>query len=700
MKKIFLALLALSFGAALSAQETQENIVKCHTYEMQDRLFEDDPELEKSSKVLSKQIIERAKALENEGFRKDEDPFIIPVVFHIIHENGPENISVAQVENGIQVMTDDFNANSFGIGSVLDAFADIIGEVGIEFRLAKIDPDGNCTNGIVRTFSTLTSSGGENLKEISPIWDRSKYMNIWVCKSIASGAAGYTYYPSSLAGDFGETNDGIVVRYDYVGSIGESTVGRSQTLTHEVGHWIDLPHLWGSTNEPDVESNCDTDDGVADTPNTIGWTSCNILGQSCGSLDNVQNFMEYSFCGRMFTEGQKIRMIASLTSPIAERNNLWTEQNLEETGVFLEPELCNADFTADNTQICVGGEIAFQDQSHSGIAERLWIFEGGSPPTADSSYTSIFYSSPGVYTVSLAVIDSFGTQLTEVKEAFIEVLDTASLSLPYSQSFESIEEFTDLEDGSLFTENIYGNDFWEISTQAGFDDSQSAVFRASEAENSSIVNSAFVSKTIQLSEVGELPVLSFKRAGAKSSESSEGELRVYISKNCGDFWSPRKIYDDGEVYTTEALFAEEYLPTEEDWVSYEIDNIVPIFQNEQFRFRFEYRGTSGGTIYIDDINLIDGTTLNNAFQSAPEVRFAMFPNPVINNSVTLKFPDDFTDSKTILLLDLSGRIVQQAFIPQEANTEYRMELSDVSSGIYLVEVRGSRGSSAKKLVID
>lgn len=700
MKKIFMAFLAVSLGAALSAQDTDGNIVKCHTYEMQDQLFEADPELEENAQILAKQILERAKALKNAGFSKDEDPFVIPVVFHIIHENGVENISAAQVENAIEVMTNDFNANSFGIGSVQDAFTDIIGDVGIEFRLARIDPDGNCTNGIVRTFSPLTSSGGENLKEISPIWDRSKYMNIWVCKTIASGAAGYTYYPSSLAGDFGETNDGIVVRYDYVGSIEESSIGRSQTLTHEVGHWIDLPHLWGSTNEPDVESNCETDDGVADTPNTIGWTSCNIIGQSCGSLDNVQNFMEYSFCGRMFTEGQKIRMIASLTSPIAERNNLWTEQNLEETGVFLSPELCEADFIADNTQVCVGGEISFQDQSHSGISERLWIFEGGSPPTANSPNTSVVYSSPGIYTVSLAVVDSFGTQLTEVKEAYIEVLDTASLSLPYSQSFESIEDFADLEDGSLFTENIYGSDFWEISTQVGYDDNQSAVFRASEAENSTIVKSAFVSKTFQMSDVGELPVLSFKRAGARSSESSDGELRVFISKNCGDFWSPRKIYDDGDVYTTDELIASEYLPNEEDWINYEIDNIVSIFQNEEFRFRFEYRGTNGGTIYIDDINLFDGTILNTAYQSDPEVRFAMFPNPATNNSVTLRFPDDADESKTILLRELSGRIVRQAIISQDSTREFSMSLHNVSSGIYLIEVQGPRGSSAKKLVID
>jgi len=697
--KIFLTVLSLTFSVLMFSQNTEENIVKCHTYEMQDMLFETHPEIEEAAEMLSAQILHRAKLLEKTGYKKDNDPYIIPVVFHIIHDFGPENISMEQIENGVQVMTDDFNANSFGIENVQDSFADIVGDIGIEFRLAKIDPEGNCTNGVVRTVSPLTNSGGENLKEISPIWDRSKYMNIWVCRDIASGAAGYTYYPSSLDGDFGETNDGIVVRYDYVGSIGESSFGRSQTLTHEVGHWIDLPHLWGSTNEPSLESNCDTDDGVEDTPNSVGWTSCNLNGESCGSLDNVENFMEYSFCGRMFTEGQKMRMIASLTSPIAERNNLWTDENLEATGVLLEPELCDAEFISDNFSVCVGETVNFQDQSHSGIAERLWIFEGGSPAVADDANPSVVYSTPGVYTVSLAVVDSLGNQLTEVKDGYLEVLDTAALNLPYSQSFESIEEFSDIEDGSLYTENLYDDNDWEISTDVGFDDSQSAVFRAGEAESNTIVRSAFVSKTFQLSDVGDTPVLSFKRSAARSSESSEGELWVFISKNCGEFWSPRRIYDDGDVYTTESIFSGQYTPSAEEWETAEIDNIVSVFQNEEFRFRFEYRGTNGGTIYVDDINLIDGATLNTAYQSAPEARFAMFPNPA-SDMVTLKFPENRSDIEMILLRDLSGRIIQQYNLSAEVMGEFRMELNKLSPGIYLVEVRGSKGSSAKKLAIN
>jgi PKD repeat protein len=674
----------------------QENIVKCHTYEMQDKFFEEHPHLKSEAENLAHQILERARLLNKQGVPKDGDPYIIPVVFHVVHQFGPENISFNQIEDAIRVMNDDFNANSFGINTVNDAFVDIIGDIGIEFRLAKIDPDGNCTNGVVRTVSEVTNFGGENLKEVSPIWDRSKYMNIWVCKTIESGAAGYTYYPSSLAGAFGETNDGIVVRYDYVGSIEESNVGRSQTLTHEVGHWIDLPHLWGSTNQPDLESNCDTDDGVDDTPNTIGWTTCNTYGQSCGSLDNVQNFMEYSFCGRMFTEGQKIRMLAALTSSIAERNNLWSQDNLEATGVLQEGELCDADFTVSKRVVCRGEEVTFNDVSYSGIANRTWIFEGGFPATSSAENPTVTYSEPGLFSVSLAVSDSFGAQLTEVSTDFIQVLDTGLLSLPYEESFTGYNSFSEIEDEAWFTKNIYGEDTWEISSQVGASDNYSATFRAFEAEDETIIGSSFVSQTFQLSDVGANPVFTFKHAAARSSTQSSGELWVFISRNCGELWSLRKVYDDGDMYTTEEMYPNGYEPASDEWVTTEINTVVSLFQNEKFRLKFEYRGSSGGTVYIDDINLVEPAVLSTS-ETIGDSGLKVFPNPTTGH-VTLQLQKGFVEQ--ISVRDMSGRIVYSRSVKDRQGSTVEVDLSHLSSGFYLLESGGKGRPITKKIIIE
>lgn len=682
----------------LSLLAQNENPHFCYTSEAQEELFEADAALHFRADSLSDVILKRAKNPNSEWFKKDGDPYIIPVVFHIVHAGGEENISFAQIEDAVQHMTDDFNANNVFIDNVNENFVDLIADVGIEFRLAQRDPEGNCTNGVVRTYNTLTNQGGENLKEISPIWDRSKYLNIWVCKTIASGAAGYTYYPSSLDGSFGETNDGIVVRHDYVGGIGTSSIGRAFVLSHEVGHWIDLPHLWGSTNEPNVDSNCETDDGVDDTPNTIGWTSCNVSGQTCGSLDNVENFMEYSYCSKMFTHGQKTRMLAALTSNIAERNSLWTEENLIATGVLEEPELCKADFSSNRRTVCLGETVDFSDLSFSGVASRTWIFEGGQPVTSTDEDVAVTYTSPGIYSVSLVANDSFGNQLTEVKESYIQVLDTGFSSLPFTESFESAQTFDELENEVLFVESGLGNDIWEISSEAGSTGNQSAVFRATEAEQS-VHNSTLITKTFQMNDVVEDPILSFKYAAARGSFSGTDELWIYISRNCGEAWSLRKVLDAEDIYTVDGVYNQGFIPEDDHWVSQEISNIISVFHTEEFRIKFEYRGQNGGTIYLDDINLIDPATLNTAFQSSEELAIYLYPNPA-GDGVNLKFKQD-AQVERMVLRDISGRVVDELpILNRSASSEMFVDLSRFSSGIYLLEVQTENGSVAKKLIIE
>ena len=104
------------------------------------------------------------------------------------------------------------------------------------------------------------------------------YLNVLICGSVGDGIAGYAYYPNGngLSMDWG-----IWLRHDYCGSIGTGSPSASKTFVHEVGHWLNLPHTWGSTNEPNLVDNCNSDDGVEDTPNTIGSTWCNYNESTC-----------------------------------------------------------------------------------------------------------------------------------------------------------------------------------------------------------------------------------------------------------------------------------------------------------------------------------------------------------------------------------------------------------------------------------
>jgi hypothetical protein len=153
-------------------------------------------------------------------------------------------------------------------------------------------------------------------------------------------------------------------------------------------------------------SNCDHDDEVDDTPLTIGWQTCPLGGTSCGTLDNVQNYMDYAYCARMFTEGQRDRMHACLNSSVANRNNLWQPANLVLTGTDDETfYLCKADFSTSSRTVCVGQPVELTDLSVHGVTTRLWSVPNSnlvSGSWADSVVT-VSFSEPGTYSVGLTV---------------------------------------------------------------------------------------------------------------------------------------------------------------------------------------------------------------------------------------------------------------------------------------------------------
>src|SRR6185295_16406653 len=166
-------------------------------------------------------------------------------------------------------------------------------DIEIEFRLASIDPSGNCTNGIDRVASYRTHNA-DDYSKLNP-WPNNMYLNIWTVSDFGpnhEGAAAYSYYPNNNIPD-GE--DGVISLASYVGSIGTSSVTNSRTLTHEVGHFLNLQHPWGNTNSPGVACG---NDGVSDTPITKGWDHCpgnNYDVCTAGVDENFQNYMEYSY---------------------------------------------------------------------------------------------------------------------------------------------------------------------------------------------------------------------------------------------------------------------------------------------------------------------------------------------------------------------------------------------------------------------
>ncbi len=227
----------------------------------------------------------------------------IPVVVHILYSNSTQNISDAQIASQMQVLNDDFRR----LNSDADGTWSQAADTEIEFCMATVDPNGNATNGITRTQTSVSSFGTNDSVKFSSsggkdAWPADQYLNMWIC-NIGGGILGYAQFPGGSA-----STDGVVMGYQYFGTIGTATspFDGGRTTTHEVGHWLNLRHIWG-------DGNCNADDFVSDTPSSDGANyGCATGHVSCQTTDMVQNYMDYSDdgCMNLFTEGQKTRMRA------------------------------------------------------------------------------------------------------------------------------------------------------------------------------------------------------------------------------------------------------------------------------------------------------------------------------------------------------------------------------------------------------
>ena len=276
MKHVVLGLAAYTLSLVAGAQQYQ-----CGSDLMRARRIAEDPTYLEREAELEQDIRELMRNSAREG--RDRDViYTIPIVFHIIHLGGSENITNEQILNQVELLNEDFRALNTDIANVHPAFTDMVGDAMIQFALPTIDPFGGCTNGIDRVRTPETLRGSDKAK-MNP-WPRDKYLNVWVIRDMEDpGVAGYAYYPSTFDNPITRIADGIIIENAYIGQIGTGTPFRSTALTHEIGHYLNLPHVWGNNNgvEPGAEQappghmvpDCG-DDGVEDTPPTRGWNIC------------------------------------------------------------------------------------------------------------------------------------------------------------------------------------------------------------------------------------------------------------------------------------------------------------------------------------------------------------------------------------------------------------------------------------------
>ncbi len=935
MKLRLIIALILGFTASLTSVFAQKNEFSCNHSELQQKLWDENPQM----KADFEAFLQSAKSVEYINGKK-RTKYIIPVVFHILHENGVENITDDQVINQVAILNKDYNKLNADTTKVDPAFKNLIANCGFEFRLATKDPLGNCTNGINHIYTHLTNGASDNSKLNQ--WDRSKYLNVWVVKTIGKeGVAGNAYLPIGASFE-GFYRDGVLIKNEYIGDIGTGNAYRSRALTHEVGHYLGLSHVWGG--DPDPEHLCG-DDGIEDTPVTRGYSSkcpkpslhnrsrwydkvnkvyvkdyqtCRtyltqtnnldsvkinngtkdvsfvnsngvkifgaeavgvgsnstknkeflftnwesgglntdttfanqigainlnkyyqtkitlsenkLLGISkmyfkttrdtngvksivvrssidnytknlnisssnpaftrkinnelyikkdtslsfitnvtldttnfvdlrdtdtitfriygwnaekdngsfgidslnfdvyTGEIENVENFMEYSYCSTMFTKKQAALMTASLNSPLSNRSNLHTAKNLEETGV-LTPQLCKpvADFSVTLKKdkstkgnfICKGSTINFKNQSWGATTTKLeWFFEGGSPETSTESNPEVVYSTAGYKKVRLIATNDLGSD-TLTRDSYIYVSDDAPYYAgPIVETFEKGLPWHWLIDSD--------NSRWtSVSTNGK---SNSGAMKLQNYKNISKLNSynedyffynriagskqSIVTPAIDLSTATEVN-LTFDYAFATDAYKDSAitdKLNIYTSSNCGELWLLKKTIA-GPIVATDNLTTntlltagnysgKDFAPNSDVlWKTFTLPLKISS-KDSNIRVKIEFVASEySNNLYLDNISINGTLQIKESPLTAMDI--TVKPNPTSSSEgITINYIAN-NEAVNFELTDVHGKvIVSEDNRTKNSNVEHTMKLENsLNAGYYYLKITQGNYSTTRKVVV-
>ncbi|MCX6162604.1 MAG: M43 family zinc metalloprotease [Ignavibacteriae bacterium] len=408
---------------------------RCATMDVYYKMIKEDPGYEKRLReieVFTNNYIKNIKP-------GDRTVVKIPVVVHILYNTPQQNVSNAVIQSQIDVINKDYRRLNADTVNTPAPFKPLGADPQIEFVLAKRDPLGNPSIGITRTQTSVvvfeqgifiyihyTVLGGHD------IWDRDKYLNIWVC-NLGGGYSGYSQFPGGPP-----ATDGNVILYSTFGnlvSIGQGNA-KGRVTTHEIGHWFNLRHIWG-------DAFCG-DDLVDDTPTQQqANNSCppfpHITCNNGPNGDMYMNYMDYTIdnCANIYTIGQSARMNAALYGV---RTSLLTSDG--GTPVSGAPL---AHFRSDKMTINFGQSINFFDESGGIPTAWQWTFDGGNPAVSNQQNLSVTYPNAGLFSVKLKVSNAYGTDsVNYVNYVKVFGVNMSPFSVVYPPSYTFIN--TNLSD--------------------------------------------------------------------------------------------------------------------------------------------------------------------------------------------------------------------------------------------------------------
>tara|TARA_B100000282_G_scaffold172910_1_gene125385 strand:+ start:1769 stop:4204 length:2436 start_codon:yes stop_codon:yes gene_type:complete len=418
---------------------------------------------------------------------------IIPVVVHIIHDDGPENVSDEVVQEAIDALNRNINGQSNLFESrTPDVFAALRGVPNVEFRLARIDPNGESTNGIVRVKSPLTNepSPRNAVKSVS-YWNSYQYFNIWVIKkflpeSNGNTLLGFAQFPFSGS----MATDGVVLIYS------EFNDPSSSTLTHEAGHWLGLCHPWdcgagtcGDDNIFDTPPAREANYGVSfnNFPYHVGLQNQGCIADSMNWAGEMfMNYMDYTpdQFTTMFSKGQVEVINETLegdgTVP-GFRQYMWSEVNIDETGTsdgFLPPtctKQLNIFENNDAYQVCIGEETWFRSNSRifgNSISSVEWDFGDGTITSGSYNgqlghYELHTYANEGTYDVKFKITYD---EVIKVRASDPSLIPATDPSLIQAITTDKIVQGTQDELNNMSASNISSHYIDSLGKYWGLED--------------------------------------------------------------------------------------------------------------------------------------------------------------------------------------------------------------------------------------
>lgn len=615
----------------------------------------------------------------------------------------------------------------------------------ISFELARLDPDGNCTSGINRVYTRKTIEARDQIKSLIQ-WDPYSYLNVWVVGTIENLAGngitlGYAQFPEDLTTR--TETDGLVIRHDYLGSIGTASSQIGRTASHEIGHWLGLRHIWGDDDydpieeqfftppftSADLEIICGSDDGVADTPLQGDRSSgCNDfpVASDCHDLwygDMFMNYMDYSddVCMNLFTRGQEAVMVQTLETI---RANIWSTENLIATGLENFNEASCAphivDIQADDRWVCEGTTIDFEAEVYFDNASSTyeWNFAGASTTSSTDKTPSITYDTPGIYETSLTVSNGSNASVKTRKQMIHVISDNPPLTSPLTEGFAQWQ-FPDIE-GKPFLlshqgEGAIGQWEYAANVNGNYSPEQMGSIRARTMDFNSDEPRYIAFPNIDLSDISGSIYLEFEYAQAAHNLFCDDHLNVRLLGGCDansqsvplgggptEGLSKDLSYAAGDMGTSEGNYVFfDYVPDADDWktarMKFNLGN--PFKSNTTLYFELFGNIGAGNYIYLDNITI--GTELDIEDITATTIGLQVYPNPTSDHAV-ISFQLNKNANVSIGLYDVIGK--QIGFVEQKLGAEqHQINLSDLSShlnaGVYLIQVNVDGVLSNKKIII-